>query len=377
MRRANHNAVSRTKPQLMPLQNASEMTLLQQLQESKLSLKQSEQIARMGSWEWDAVTNRSRWSENIYSLYEIEDPEMNPSYEYVLSRLHPDDLAVLNNAHARMNRDKVQVDVEMRIMFPGGRIKWLLNRMIPSYEGDQLVALRGINLDITERKLAEESMTRLNEELEKKVIERTNEMRNRDKQYQLLLETMKDGVLYVDNDERIIFANQHFCKMLGYSLEELVGQIATDLFLDEEGKEKMKEIIAKRQSNIKGSYEIQMKMKSGEMIWMQINGSPVINDEGKIIGSVGTHSDISPLMQHVHKMEEIIFALSHEVRQPVSNIMGMAQLLEKGQLSTAEIKKIVDYMCESADILNFFTKRVTLQIAESKHIIARQKGISL
>lgn len=353
------------------------MTLLQQLQESKLSLKQSEQIARMGSWEWDAVTNRSRWSENIYSLYEIEDPEMNPSYEYVLSRLHPDDLAVLNNAHARMNRDKVQVDVEMRIMFPGGRIKWLLNRMIPSYEGDQLVALRGINLDITERKLAEESMTRLNEELEKKVIERTNEMRNRDKQYQLLLETMKDGVLYVDNDERIIFANQHFCKMLGYSLEELVGQIATDLFLDEEGKEKMKEIIAKRQSNIKGSYEIQMKMKSGEMIWMQINGSPVINDEGKIIGSVGTHSDISPLMQHVHKMEEIIFALSHEVRQPVSNIMGMAQLLEKGQLSTAEIKKIVDYMCESADILNFFTKRVTLQIAESKHIIARQKGISL
>lgn len=361
----------------MPLQPTPETPLLQQLQESELSLKQSQEIARMGSWEWNPLTFTSKWSDNIYALYEIEDPETPPSFEYVLSRLHPDDVAVMHGSHAKMNETKSQVDAELRIMFPDGRIKWIWNRMIPTYNGDQLVFLKGINMDITERKLAEEKLMQLNAELEQKVIERTNEMRKRDQQYQLLLETMKDGVLYVDNDERIIFANQHFCKMLGYSLEELVGQIATDLFLDEEGKKKMRDVNAERKNCMKGSYEIQVKTKSGEMIWMQIHGAPVINDEGKIIGSVGTHSNISPLIQHVHKMEEIIFALSHEVRQPVANIMGMAQLLEKGQLSTTEIRKIVKYMCESADLLNFFTKRVTLQIAEGKHIIARQKGISL
>lgn len=114
------------------------------------------------------------------------------------------------------------------------------------------------------------------------------------------------------------------------------------------------------------SYEIQLKIKSGEKIWMQINGVPVKDEQGNVIGSMGTHTDISHLKENIKQLEEVIFAISHKVRQPVANILGIANLLDTTEQTKEELNKIAGFMKHSASNLDDFTRELTTMVNKIK-----------
>jgi diguanylate cyclase (GGDEF)-like protein/PAS domain S-box-containing protein len=129
--------------------------------------------------------------------------------------------------------------------------------------------------DMTEKELAQRAL-------------RASENRMR-----TLLDSMSDGLLQVNRDEMIEFVNDRFCEMLGYEREEVIGKKSFDFMPEEHDRRAVREANLKRQKGIAGDYEIKLKKKSGEPLYVIIGGAPLVNDEGEVVGTIGVFTDIT------------------------------------------------------------------------------------
>ena len=69
------------------------------LQASESLLRQSQQVALIGSWRMDLATGHITWSPEIYQLFEVDSQQLNIAYDIFLERVHPDDREFVNKAY--------------------------------------------------------------------------------------------------------------------------------------------------------------------------------------------------------------------------------------------------------------------------------------
>lgn len=123
-------------------------------------------------------------------------------------------------------------------------------------------------------------------------------------QWEQIVQSLNEGILIVDNDDRIKYANDSLCKLLGYEFSEMEGQVANKLlFLKDEDKNKVGSIIAAHKHKESRHYEIPLKTKQGNIMWMLISGSPYFDKKGKVIGSIGIYTDITRLRENERILE--------------------------------------------------------------------------
>jgi len=92
--------------------------------------------------------------------------------------------------------------------------------------------------------------------------------------YRKLLENMAEAVWMGDENEKTIYANPKFCKLVGYSLEEMIGQ-ESYIFWDEESAKTVRNTNAwKRKKWESSSYFWNLLTKSGKIIPVKLNGTP-------------------------------------------------------------------------------------------------------
>jgi PAS domain S-box-containing protein len=179
----------------------------------------------------------------------------------------------------------------------------------------------------------------------KKAIE--DKLKTNEEKYRNIITNMNLGLLEVDNDEKITYANKGFCDMTGYSFAELVGEDAKTLLTNAEGEQLLKEKSEIRKLGIADAYELQTKHKKGESKWWLISGAPRYNDSGNLVGSIGIYLDItehkklelqlieaSAKAEQMARTKEIFLAnMSHEIRTPMNAILGMSSQLAKTKLA--------------------------------------------
>ena len=136
------------------------------LKESESNLKQAQEIARMGHWEFDLTTQQIKLSENGFIIYGLKPFEIEPTFEYFKSRVYPEDVDLIDESIEKIVRIKAPVNFEMRVVFPDGAIKWFFTNIFPVFQNDNLLAIKGINLDITERKQFELELIKAKEKAE-------------------------------------------------------------------------------------------------------------------------------------------------------------------------------------------------------------------
>ena len=127
----------------------------------------------------------------------------------------------------------------------------------------------------------------------------------REQKYRSIFENMNLGVMEVDLNEKIVWVNDSFESMTGYSLKYLKGKKAVDLFLtDTPAKKLMDNIKHKRMNRNESIYEIKMRKNKGALIDVVISGSPVLDFFGNVKGSVGIHWDVTELRKIERMLEE-------------------------------------------------------------------------
>ncbi|MDQ2669416.1 MAG: PAS domain-containing protein, partial [Gemmatimonadota bacterium] len=132
------------------------------LRRSEELLRSAQQLARVGSWEWEVGSETVTWSDELYRIFG-RDPAGGPVvYAEYLGYLHPDDRPVLGAAIERAIKLGEAFEVEHRLVRRDGSIRWVLGRggRIAGADG-RAVRLIGTAQDVTERREAEETRRRL------------------------------------------------------------------------------------------------------------------------------------------------------------------------------------------------------------------------
>jgi PAS domain S-box-containing protein len=131
-------------------------------------LVEAQEVAHLGSWEWDIAANRVWWSDELYRIYGVERGAY-IGYETFLTHVHPDDRDIVNTHVGQALADAQPFLFDHRIVRPDGAIRVLhaSGRVIRNADS-RPVRMVGIALDITERKEAEEARAQLIQEQTKR-----------------------------------------------------------------------------------------------------------------------------------------------------------------------------------------------------------------
>lgn len=136
------------------------------LKHSESSLKEAQRIAHLGNWDLDLSRNALSWSDEIYRIFEIDPNEFGASYEAFLDAIHPDDRETVNKAYTESLKNKTPYAIEHRLLMKDGRLKYV-NEQCETFYGADDQPLRSIGTmhDITERKLADLALQKVNRAL--------------------------------------------------------------------------------------------------------------------------------------------------------------------------------------------------------------------
>ena len=141
-------------------------------------------------------------------------------------------------------------------------------------------------------------------------------LRKNEAKMRSLIENMQEGLVEVDREEKILFVNQRFCQMVGYTYDELIGQHIGEMLIDEEGRKCVAKAHKDRYEGKTGMYEMKAFHKSGRPVWFLIGGVPVTDEDGHIIGSMGVHTDITDIK---HNEEMLWFNATHDALTGLPN----------------------------------------------------------
>jgi PAS domain S-box-containing protein len=183
-----------------------------ELREREWRLRLALDASAGGSWTWEARTNRVDWDHGFRVRYGFA-ADVPPSQDTWLSRVHEDDRsAVLGSLDEMRQTSRESWDNTFRIVMPDGKVSWIqsLGRAERDDDG-RLLRLTGLDLDVTERRLAEQAREARRDE-------------KRDREMRLLLETTTQGILSVDAQGLIVTANRALESMFGWEGERLIGQ---------------------------------------------------------------------------------------------------------------------------------------------------------
>jgi len=140
-------------------------------------LTEAQRIAHVGNWEWDVVDNSMDWSDEIYRIFGFALQQSGASYEAFLQAVHPEDRQTVNNeVRTALEQGRIY-SIDHRILLPDGTVRHVHEQAeVFRNDAGRAVKMLGTIQDITESKLVEEKIRKLNEELETKVQERTQQL---------------------------------------------------------------------------------------------------------------------------------------------------------------------------------------------------------
>lgn len=195
----------------------------------------------------------------------------------------------------------------------------------------------------------EREILKHNKILEEEVRDRTADLKESELKYKTLVEEITDGYFVVQG-EHIIFANQAFCQMHGYEMDEVM-QSTFYRFIDPGSRDKVMKIYNKRydRGQRPKSFEYLRMTKDGRCFPTEILAKNTMYDHK--LSSIGICRDITErtvMEKRVREAERMAYigqittSLSHEIRNPLSAVKMNLQILNKNKKLIGNDQRRID-----------------------------------
>ncbi len=264
--------------------------------------------------------------------------------------------AAQDNGHFESEGQRVRKD---------GSMYWANVVIAPLY--DQQGALAGfskVTRDITQFKESERDLRHLNEDLESRVHLRTKALEQREHQLRSITNALPVLIAQMDRDERVMFANEGFCKWFNYDGAEIIGKsfcavLGPDRYLS--NKPYIQKVLAGEQV----TYE--RESQSGDLTAiLGITFVPEFDLQNQVTGFIVLASDITKHkaiqteLKEAKEAAEVANAtksaflanMSHEIRTPLGAVLGFSELLLTNDMSPSERNNSVEIVKRNGRLLS-------------------------
>ena len=245
----------------------------EQLRARERQLAEAQQIARMGSWEWDLVEHVA-WSDEMYRIFGVEPARFQPRSSSLVDFVHPDDLEHADRALRTALEGQGRLAMEFRIRRPDGSEAEIQIRgdVVRDEHGDP-VRIVGTAQDVTERREAERRLEASEE------------------RYRSLFEYNPAAVFSLDLEGRFTSTNPACYTLTGYDPGELIGTPFLPLIVPEH----VPLALERFQASLRGvsqTYQIAVSHRDGHRLELSVTNTPIVVG-GRQVGVFGIAEDVS------------------------------------------------------------------------------------
>jgi PAS domain S-box-containing protein len=178
------------------------------LRASEERLRSAQWAARIGTFEWDFRTGVVTLTPEMEALHGLPQGRFDQTKKAFENLVHPDDRERVTKLGQLSLETGQPTEGEYRVVWPDGSVHWIAGRgqVIMSESGEPL-RMVGVNMDVTERKLAEDKL----------------------REYERAVEGSEDLIAVVDREYRYVIANSKFASIRNMTKEQVVGHLIPEV----------------------------------------------------------------------------------------------------------------------------------------------------
>jgi two-component system phosphate regulon sensor histidine kinase PhoR len=163
-----------------------------------------------------------------------------------------------------------------------------------------------------------------------------------------VLSSMVEGVLAVDNDERLIGINKAAAKLIGVNKDKVQGRILQEVLRNIDLQQSIRTILSTQQP-----VEREIVIHNNGDRFLQAHGTILSDAEGKMRGALIVLNDVTRLRRLENIRRDFVANVSHELKTPITSIKGFVETLVDGAINNSyERKKFITIIANQADRLN-------------------------
>ena len=199
------------------------------LRASEERLRLAQQAARIGTFEWNIQTGVNTWTPELEAMYGLPPGGFGGTQTAFENLVHVDDRAgVIKLVDAAMKSGQ-PTKGEWRVVWPDGSVHWLAaNWQVLMDESGQPSRVIGVNIDVTERKLAEEARLEVNRTLEAQAAL----LQSREELLKIFVKNVPVAVAMLDRDMRYLQVSDRWCADYSLDSSQILGRSHYEVFPD-------------------------------------------------------------------------------------------------------------------------------------------------
>jgi PAS domain S-box-containing protein len=319
----------------------------EQLRSHQAQLMDSQRLAKVGSWELDVTTGRTRWSDEWYRIFGLS-RDVRPDFQTFLNCVHPKDREVIRETERKSHSAEAPFVVEFRIMKPGGEVRFIRS-IVEAIKNDkgELVRLSGAAQDVTEQVKATELLRESEARL--KTAENMTHVGN------WIWDIKANRVSWSEEMFRIMGQAPNYAP----SHEESFQLIAP------QDKDRTEQWVRECLAEKKGKFiEVRIVRPSGEMRTVVCTSEVLLDEDGIPERMFGTSQDVTDARlaqeesfarQKLESIGTLAGGIAHDFNNLLGGVLAQAELaLEEYQAGSSpeeELKRIRDGAIRGSEIV--------------------------
>lgn len=303
------------------------------------SLNYSQELAHLGTWDWDILTGEVYWTDEFYRILGYEPQEIKPTSYSVLFNIHPEDVRMVERSIQNAINERRIWQIENRIIRKDGTIGYVISQGEVIFNNrNKPIRVTGIIQDISERKKVDE------------------ELRKEKETSQLYLKSTDSMFVKINVNCIVELINEKGCEILGYQEEEITGKNWFENFIPIENAEftvlEFQKLIRKK-SNLYYNLESPIIRKDGSQRMISWKNVLLFNEQNQVIATLWAGEDITERKKLENSIMNAVLNGKEQERKRIAHDLhdGLGQISTAIQLNLKALESELESLDEEKHTL--------------------------